>query len=361
MDLPADAGDDPEGQWQDIVLLMSRQGVPEPHLLRARSARLGPELRVLVTNDTRDLRQTRRLILQAFGAALGVTLMLALAGGLLIARSLLRRVEAVNRTARAIMAGDLGERIPEVGSGDELGGLAEVLNQMLGRIEELMANVQHVTSAIAHDLRTPLGRLRQRLEQARAEDQSPQACRALIETALEETDGLLRTFEAMLRVAQIEAGARRARFTALDIAQVVENVCEAFAAVAEEGSRRLLPRLEGGLQVRGDRELLTQMTANLVENALDHTPPGTVVTVALEGVEGVARLVVADTGPGVPPEAREQVFRPFHRLDRSRTRPGSGLGLALVRAIARLHGAEPRLEDNGPGLRVVVELPRIGG
>jgi signal transduction histidine kinase len=167
----------------------------------------------------------------------------------------------------------------------------------------------------------------------------------------------LKTFEALLRIAQIEAGARRARFENTDLSAVAENVFEAFAAVAEDEGKRLDARIEPDIAVNGDRELLTQMLANLTENALRHTPAGTVVEVRLERVNGRARLTVSDTGPGIPAENREQVFRRFFRLDASRSTPGSGLGLSLVAAVAKLHDATISLEDNTPGVRVVVAFP----
>ena len=355
------AGDLPPTQvgegWHDITLMPSGHvSDARRHLRRGRGEWLTEDLFVLVTNDTQDIRQTRALILGSFAVALAGTVVLALGGGLIIGRTLLRRVDAVNQTARAIMAGDLSQRIPVVGARDELGGLAEVLNQMLGRIEELMANLQHVTSDIAHDLRTPLGRQRQRLESALNNPTTGPECRSVIEAAIDETDTMLKTFEAMLRIAQIEAGARRARFSTVDLSAVTENVADAFAAVAEDQGRRLETSIAPGVSVHGDGELLTQMLANLVENGLRHTPAGTVLTARLtKGADRVC-LEVSDTGAGVPAEERARVLERFYRLDRSRSTPGSGLGLSLVAAVAKLHGARISLEDNEPGLRVVLEF-----
>jgi signal transduction histidine kinase len=297
------------------------------------------------------------LIIRSFSIALGVTVVLALGGGLVIAVLLLRRVDAVNRTARAIMNGDLSRRIPVVGSHDELGGLAESVNRMLSRIEELMESLRHITSDIAHDLRTPLGRLRQRLEASRLKTRSTSEYESAIDAAIDDTDSILKTFEAMLRIAQIEAGARRARFSNTDLSAITENVFEAFEAVAEDEGKSLEARIEPSISVNGDRELLTQMLANLIENALRHTPTGTVVYVELERVDGSARLTVADTGPGIPIAEKENVFRRFYRLDASRSTPGSGLGLSLVAAIAKLHDASISLEDNEPGVRVRILFP----
>ena len=343
--------------WHDIALMTSAHDSDEQRrLLRGRGEWLTEDVFVLVTNDTGDLRETRTLILRSYAIALAATVVLSLGGGLVIGATLLRRVDAVNRTARAIMEGDLSQRIPVVGTRDALGGLAEVLNQMLARIEELMANLQHVTSAIAHDLRTPLGRQRQRLEAALGKPRHGPEYVTVIEAAINETDTMLKTFEAMLRIAQIEAGARRARFSTVDLSAVTENVADAFAAVAEDEGKQLETAVETGVDVHGDHELLTQMLANLVENALRHTPPGTVLAVRLQREGDRIGLEVSDTGPGIPAEEREQVFKRFYRLDSSRTTPGSGLGLGLVAAVVKLHGARIALEDNRPGLRVMLEF-----
>ncbi len=343
--------------WHDIAMMKSGQNSDQTGaILRGRGEWLNEDLFVLVTNDTHDLRETRRLIVGAFAIALAATVVLALAGGLVIGRLLLRRVEVVQQTAEAIMEGDLSQRIPVIGPRDEFDGLADVLNRMLGRIEELMANLQHVTSDIAHDLRSPLGRLRQRLESARIRHSTGPEYEAVIDAAIAEADSMLKTFEAMLRIAQIEAGVRRARFTTLNMSEVADNVVDAFAAVAEDDGKVLEAEVEPAVHAHGDRELLTQMLANLVENAIRHTPRGTTLTVRLERDAGRGRLEVNDDGPGIPAEERERVFGRFYRLDQSRTTPGSGLGLALVGAVVRLHGWTITLEDNSPGLSACIEL-----
>jgi signal transduction histidine kinase len=345
----------PETGWQDITHSELGDAANDDRpALRGRGDWFDENTFVLVTNDTGDLRESRELILRSFGISLAATLALALGGGLVIGVVLLRRVDAVNRTARAIMDGDLSQRIPVVGPRDELGGLAEGLNRMLARIEELMESLRHVSSDIAHDLRTPLGRMRQRLETCRMKTRSKAEYEAAIEAAIEDADGILKTFEAMLRIAQIEAGARRARFSPVNLSEVADNVAEAFGAVAEDEGKRLVATVEAGVAVTGDRELLTQMLANLTENALRHTPAGTRVDLCLERVNGEIRLTVSDTGPGIPPEERERVFRRFYQLDESRSTPGSGLGLSLVAAVAKLHNTTVLLEDNNPGLRVSV-------
>ena len=345
--------------WHDIVLQQAAADNELRHQrLRGRGEWLSDELFVIVTNDTRDLHQTRTLILASFAVALAGTVAIALGGGLLIGKALLGRVDAVNRTARAIMAGDLSRRVPVVGPRDELGGLAEILNDMLGRIEELMANLQHVTSDIAHDLRTPLGRQRQRLEAILADPGLDHGARNTIEAAVSDADTMLMTFEAMLRIAQIEAGARRARFQRVNMSGVAENVVDALAAVAEDAGQGLEADVQPGVQLHGDAELLTQMLVNLVENGIRHTPPGTALTLRLVQTAAAVRLSVSDTGRGIPEAERERVFDRFYRLDQSRSTPGSGLGLSLVAAVAKLHGARVTLLDNRPGLRIVLDFDR---
>jgi len=344
--------------WQEISLPRSsahEQIAAQIH--RALGTWADDDTFLLITHDTADLNQTRKVLIGSFSVALAVTVLLALIGGLAIGAVLLRRVEGINRTARAIMDGDLSQRIPKGGQRHELDGLAESLNRMLARIEELMENLRHVTNDIAHDLRSPLGRLRQRLEACRLKPRPGGEYEAAIDAAIEDTDTILNTFDAVLRIAQIEAGTRRARFTTVELSETAATVVEAFAPVAEDEGRRLITEIEPEVRVNGDRELITQMLANLIENSLRHTPLGTALGLRVERVSAGARITVTDEGPGIPPDERQRVLRRFHRLDASRSTPGSGLGLSLVAAVAKLHDAAISLEDNTPGLRVVVLFP----
>jgi signal transduction histidine kinase len=228
---------------------------------------------------------------------------------------------------------------------------------MLDRITGLMENLRQVSNDIAHDLRTPLTRLRQDLEEAQKRDLTATDLKRVIESAVGEADVLLETFSALLRIAQIEAGTRRSAFRPVDLSDVVRTVADAYAPAVEESGRALISEIADGVQVNGDRGLLSQLFVNLVENALHHTPPGTAITLRLgRGPAGVFAEVV-DTGPGIPPDERAKVFRRFYRLERSRTTPGSGLGLSTVAAIAELHHAAIELVDNKPGLRVVIRFP----
>jgi signal transduction histidine kinase len=328
---------------------------------RARGEWFDQNTFLLVAHDTVELAEIRDLILRAFGLTLAATIAISLAGGLSIGSALLRRVEGASGAARAIMDGDLSQRIPVTGNGDELDRLAQDLNRMLGRIEELMESVYHVTSDVAHDLRTPLGRLRQRLEAAQIKTRTTPEYQEVINTAIGDTDALLKTFEAMLRIAQIEAGATRARFATVDLSGVAKNVIEAYLPVAEDHGKQFTTDVEPNTSVRGDRELLTQLLASLVENTIRHTPPGSTASIGLHRRGDSTFLIVGDDGPGIPIDERERVLRRFYRLDASRSAPGSGLGLSLVAAIAKLHGAVISLEDNAPGLRVTLRFDREAG
>jgi signal transduction histidine kinase len=309
---------------------------------------------VAVGEDMERIEESTDAISTALWWAFGLTLILGIAGGLVLSGGFLKRVDGIARTAEAIVDGHLEQRIPERGTQDDLDRLAHTLNRMLDRIAELMAGMRQVSNAAAHELRTPLTRLRQNLDTALAETRPAEPAQGAIRKAIAETDAILETFTALLRIAQIEAGTRRAGFRPVDLAGVAETVVEAFDAPVEEQAKTLTSSINGPVQIRGDRELLTQLLANLVENASRHTPAGTRIEVSLAAIPSGARLTVADDGPGVPAAERSRIFDRFHRLDR--TSDGVGLGLSLVKAIADLHGAQIRVDDNGPGLRVTVEF-----
>lgn len=293
-------------------------------------------------------------------------LLWALAGGLVLAavisyvisRLVSRRIELVSGAAQAIVDGNLAHRIPLSGARDNFDHLAQTFNSMLDRIQELLGNLEQVTNDIAHDLRTPLGRLRQGLEVARIEAVTPDAYKAAMDRAIIEADGLLATFAALLRIAQVNAGARRSAFRRVDLSEVVRSVAEAYTPSAEDGGRHLSSALDENIEVHGDRDLLMQMFANLVENALTHTPEGALITISLQRTVEGAVASVADDGPGVPADERERIFHRFYRREASRTTPGTGLGLSLVAAVAKLHGARIEVSDNRPGLRIVVTFRR---
>lgn len=312
---------------------------------------------LFVGHDTEQLVELRELVVGAFAWASGVTLGLALLGAAVLSQGFLRRIEAFNCTTSRIIEGNLTERVPTRNTGDELDRLASNVNRMLDRIQELMEGLRQVSSDIAHDLRTPMARLRQGLETARRRASSVAEYEEAFDQAINETDGILRTFGALLRIAQIEAGTRRAGFSAVNLSVLFETIVEAYAAVAEDHGQTLSGHIASGVIVRGDKELLIQMLANLVENAIHHTPAATRIDVSLNVARDRPVGTVGDTGPGVPADERDKVFRRFYRLDSSRTTTGSGLGLSLVTAIAELHEIVVTLADNAPGLRVTLDFP----
>ncbi len=316
---------------------------------------------VAVADDVRRVYRADDAVLRAVALSIAITILIGGAGGIWLSRVFLRRVDAMSRTAEAIIVGDLGQRIPLRGSGDDLDRLAETLNRMLDRIEKLLTSVREASNNIAHDLRTPLSRLRQHLDEARGQVGAGASHERALDRAKAEVEAVLGTFAALLRIAEVEAGAQRAAFCRVDLSAAVETVAEAFAPSAEEEGRRITSDISPGVAVHGDKELLTQMLVNLVENALRHTPSGTEVRLSLTRLgRRQAVLAVQDNGPGIPDAEREQVLRRFYRLDHSRTTPGSGLGLSLVAAVAELHGAVLRLEDMRPGLRASVTLALVG-
>ncbi len=333
-----------------------------PHRVPAQGYRLANGDYLLIGEDPHALRNMKRLITWAFGVNGAVTLALAVLGGAIISRRALSRVEAVGRTTQAIINGDLSRRIPSGGSGDEFDRLAASVNAMLDRIEDLMRSVRQVSNDIAHDLRTPLTRLRQRLEHASRRASSVEELRAALETAIGQVDSILETFSALLRIAQIEAGGTRsASLAPLNLSELLLTVVEDFAPAAADRGQAITADVARALEVSGDREQLVQLAVNVLDNAIRHSPPGARVTVSARDAGSGIEVVFADTGPGVPAHERDNVLRPFYRLESSRTTAGSGLGLSLVAAIAKQHRAMLTLGDNCPGLRIAVVFPRATG
>ncbi len=330
---------------------------------------------LVVGRDIEDQRSFAEDARRTFLIGLGLIGLLGLGGGVLASRRLLRRIDGMSAASRLIMAGDLTGRVPVSGAGDELDRLASSLNLMLARIEELMAGLREVSDNIAHDLKTPINRLRNRAEQALRDGGGVVEYRAALEGSIEEADDLMRTFNALLSIARLEAGAARDNLGLLDLTGIVRDAAELYEPLVEEAGLRLETRIGDTIMVQADRQLITQAIANLIENAIKYgggpdigraagvgSPSSTQatggkVTVTLRRESEAAILTVADRGPGIPLEDRERALKRFVRLESSRTRPGSGLGLSLVAAVVRLHGGSVRLEDNGPGLRVTIALP----
>ena len=312
---------------------------------------------LLIGRDVQVRAQLRRLLTDALLWALVIVAAMATAGALIV-RSLLRRTLAnVSTTATAIAAGDFAQRVKLSGRGDEFDQLAEVINDMLDRIGRLMDGVRQVSNAIAHDLRTPITRARVRLEEASLRADSPEALRAAIDRATADLDGIVAVFQALLRISEIEAGSRRSAFAALDLAPLLADLAELYELVAEEKGVTLSAEVPERLPAYGDRELIQQAVANLLDNAVKFSPPGGTVrlraTPMLSGVE----VAVIDQGPGIPAEDLKRATERFFRGESARSTPGAGLGLALVQAVAQLHGGVLRLEDAHPGLAATLLLP----
>jgi len=321
---------------------------------------LAPGLYVFSGSDMARLRGVQAHILRIMLNLFAASILIAIAGGALVSWGFLRRTDAMARTCHDIMQGDLKLRIPVRGTEDELDRLAKAVNEMLSRISTLMENLSQVGNDIAHDLRTPVTHLRHRLERARVDCQTPEEYREALDAAIAKADEILGLFSALLRIAQIEGGERRAAFASLDVAALLAQMRDLFEPVAEEAGDVLqLGKLDKAV-IRGDRQLLVQLFSNLIENAIVHTPPGTRILLSLSVAEGRAVARVSDNGPGVPHEEHKRLFRRLYRREASRSQPGYGLGLSLVAAIAELHAATIRLADDAkPGLTVEVTFPLV--
>ena len=323
---------------------------------RGRVFILQGNFKLLVGRDVRELQATQQLIERALLWGLAITVGLALAGGFMLSRTLLRRLEEINTTSREIMAGDLSRRIPVRGRQDDFDQLAGNLNAMLDEIERLMDGIRHVSDNIAHDLRTPLTRLRQRLESLVGDFPEHSQHRGQIEQTITDADQLLNTFSALLRIARIEAGTHRTRFVTVELGDLVKDAADLYSAIAEDAGLEFSFWSANVATIEGDKDLIFQAITNLLDNAVKYTPAGGQVELSLRQEEDRVVLCVADNGPGIPESERTSVTRRFYRLERSRTTPGSGLGLSLVAAVAGIHQAEFSIEDNNPGLRAVLRF-----
>ena len=326
-----------------------------------RSVVLDSGLRLIVGRDVVERRGFTAIVLQGFLLAVAGILVFSILAGAITARRVLRRIDTINATSAKIMSGNLSERIPITKRDDEFDALAESLNAMLDRIEALMQGLKEVTDNVAHDLKTPLTRLRTRVEAALRDKSDATSQREALETTLTESDSLIRTFNALLMIARAEAGAPSGALTDVDVSEVASDLAELYEPAAEEAGMTLDTDIAPGVHLRGNRELVGQALVNLVENALKyHEPvdglPGR-IKVSVRRDKDRVLVEVADNGPGIPPEDRTRVVERFVRLEKSRTEPGSGLGLSLVAAVAKLHGGEFRIEDNAPGVRAVLDLP----
>lgn len=337
--------------WSDLT--MPSHG-DEGETVRVLTTEFPGGYRLIVGDDDDRSEALQKTVLQGFAWAFAGIVVLGFLGGFGLSRDMHRRLAAISGTAEAIIDGDLERRVPTRASEDDLDRLAATINRMLDRIADLMQSLKQVSDDVAHDLRTPLTRLRQRLEAAQG--LPPHEMEEVREAALQDLDGILETFAALLRIAQIQAGARRAGFRPVDLAPLARTVVEAFAPSAEDTGQSLALDVSASPSVDGDPELLTQMLVNLVENAMRHAGPKAHIRVRVAQSPGRS-LSVIDDGPGIPAADRERLFDRFYRLERSRSTAGSGLGLSLAAAVAKLHGADIQLLDAHPGLEARVTFP----
>jgi hypothetical protein len=357
--MPSNISD--ETQWIEFPYeARGAQGI-ERHQARAFHTGLAGGFKLVVGRDVEALRQFRDIIRNTIIWSLLIALVLGLGGGLLLSRNFLARIESITDASRAIMAGNLSGRMPVKGSNDELDRLAQSLNEMLERIERLMNGMQEVTSNVAHDLRTPLTRLKARVESA-LRSGGPMEYRQALEKTIEDSDRLLQTFNSLLSIAKAEAGQSGEGLQPSELQPILEDVAELYEPIAEEAGGRLQAHIEPGLWVRADRQLIAQAVSNLIDNALKYgVQPGAKPDIILRGTAGKKEVVisVSDRGPGIPEADRRRVVERFVRLDESRSAPGNGLGLSLVSGIMTLHGGQLELADNAPGLIARLILPRL--
>jgi signal transduction histidine kinase len=354
--------------WKETAYRRLDEEGGSEHQALVRVFQLPGGFRVLVGRDLEERQRLYDALISAGWGSIALVVVLGLAGGFFVTRRVLNRVDAMTETTRTIMDGDLAGRLPIAGTGDELDRLAGNLNVMLERIEALMRGLKEVSDNIAHDLKTPLTRLRNQCEEALRTAKSEPDYRAALERTIEESDRLMRTFNALLMIARAEAGQARENMTDLDAAEIARGVGELYEPLAEMKGLTLKVEAPAPTPMHGNRELVSQALANLVDNAIKYGNPETAPTngakpeIVVRAITDGDRsmLIVSDSGPGIPAADRPRVVERFVRLEQNRSEPGSGLGLSLAAAVAHLHGGELRLEDNQPGLRSILVFPRAG-
>jgi signal transduction histidine kinase len=346
--------------WSDFPVLTGKGQVKAPQTVHSYHVELAGGFDLLVGNDISELLTFRSLINKSTYWAIGLAVILGLGGGYFLSRNFLRRIEAITDSSQLIMSGDLSRRMPRSGSNDELDQLSASLNDMLSQIERLVLGMKEVSSNVAHDLRTPLTRMRARVEAALRHDNAQEHEAALHQT-IEECDKLLRTFNALLSIAQAESGQMRQGLQLLDLDETLNDVVELYEPLAEDAGGSLRLHSSSGLRIRGDRQLLAQVLNNLIDNAMKYGEglDGKPAEIEVKGyIAGAWVMIeVSDHGVGINNEDRERVFGRFVRLDESRSKPGNGLGLSLVASVMTLHDGLIELKDNEPGLRVFLRLP----
>ena len=337
--------------WTEFRTPPSSPGTTNVPLVRAMLETFPSGDRLLVGRDISDLDSFTAQIKSAVISGVALIFALAAVASVLVTRRTVGRIEQINATSRAIMQSGLDKRIPLRGTSDEWDRVAENLNLMLDRIETLMGEVKQVSDNVAHDLRTPLTRMRGRLEKAYHGIRASEADQALIGDTLADLDAVLRMFSSITRIAQIEAKARKDAFRQVNLAEIASEVVELYDAAAEQDGTRLSIVGDRNALVTGDRDLIFDAIANLVDNAIKHGRAGGEVRVTIESADGEPVISITDNGPGIPSGERDHVFKRFYRLEQSRYTPGHGLGLSLVAAVARLHGARIEMLDNAPGVQ----------
>lgn len=348
-----------DGDWLYISATRADDKANGHREIRARAFLLPGNVHLLVGRNPEGRTDFQAVIGESLGWAMAVTVGLALIGGLFMSRNLMRRVEAVRETSERIVRGDLSRRVPVSDTDDELDRLAKTVNEMLDEIERLMTGMRTVTDSMAHDLRSPLTRLKGRLELALLTGaREPEHYAEALQQAIEETDGLLRTFNALTEIAQAESGASRMAMTRLDLADVMNDTLDLYRPLAETAGIVLSASIAGDTMISAHRQFLSQAVGNLMDNAIKHTPKGGSIAVEVRRDALRAMLSIEDSGSGIPPEDRDRVLQRFVRLDDSRTTPGSGLGLSLVAGVAKLHRADLVLgESRWHGLKVTLSFP----
>ena len=353
----------PKGQpsdqgWIYFWIDNGGHGNDEQHKVLARVFPVQGSFHLLVGRDIHNLEEIQKLITEALFWGMLMTLVLALAGGTMMSRTMMHKIETINDTCHRIMDGDLTQRIPSTGGDDDFDKLIGTLNRMLDQLEVLMQGIKQVTNNIAHDLRTPLSRLRRRLDMLRVKDLTHGSHEELLDQTIGEADGLLITFKALLRISEVESGTRRGGFKSVDIIALLDDLVELYAPLSEEKGQTLVAEKPSAQPLQGDRDLLFQAFANVLDNAIKYTPESGHILLSVKDQPNMLQVSICDTGSGIPEEAHGKVFDRFYRLEESRSSPGNGLGLSLVAAIINLHYGQLELTDNKPGLKLTISLPR---
>ncbi|MGF1631735.1 MAG: sensor histidine kinase [Kiloniellaceae bacterium] len=354
-DWPAAASE--QDGWMEVSLARREDPSGTPHIIRGRAFELAGGYHLFVGRDTVARGDFRSIVTGALAWAVLPALALGLLGGALIGRYSLARVDAVRAASEAIVRGDLTRRVPLTGSGDEFDRLATTINEMLARIETLMDGMRLVTDSLAHDLRSPLTRAKGAIEMALRRHQDAETYRQALEQTAAELETILRTFEALINIAQAEARLNRLTLGELDLSALARDLLEVYQPIAEEAGLELGGEIAAEVTIRGHRQLLAQAIANLLDNAVKYSPAGGRIALTLARTDAGAMLSIADGGPGIAAGDRKRVLQRFVRLDDSRGTPGSGLGLSLVAAVANLHDVTLTLDDNAPGLRISLTFP----